>query len=299
MGLARRIGDFAELSRLSNLPTCASNVLTGAALGAAGGPIDWARAASAAVSVALLYTAGMALNDAADAPVDAGTRPERPIPSGRISRRAAVAYGAACLALGVAAAAVQGPAASAVAFVLACCIIAYDLVHRATAVSALLMGACRGLVYVLAAVGATGTWEGPGDRAELWWCAGGLGAYVAVVTVLARREDQPPSTTSTAARNFLALVLPPVALAPVVAVQPERASPALVAAAVLVAWTARSAVLVLRRPPRVVPAVLGWLSGICLIDGLYLCLLDRPAPALAAGACFLLTALGHRRILGT
>src|SRR5215467_11229836 len=40
-------------------------------------------------SSVLLYLSGMVLNDVFDAKVDAQDRPDRPIPSGRISRRAA------------------------------------------------------------------------------------------------------------------------------------------------------------------------------------------------------------------
>ena len=50
----------------------------------------------------LLYLSGMVLNDVFDAEVDARERPERPIPSGRISLNAAAAVGWAMLATGIA-----------------------------------------------------------------------------------------------------------------------------------------------------------------------------------------------------
>ena len=52
-------------------------------------------------------------------------------------------------------------------------------------------------------------------------------------------------------------------------------------------------------PPRMRPAVMGWLSGICLADAYFLTLLDTPVLAVIAAACFVLTAIGHRHILGT
>ena len=64
---------WLELARISNLPTCASNVLVGAALGwSAAGPADgtWWRVAVVIGAIALLYVAGMFLNDAFDAAVD-------------------------------------------------------------------------------------------------------------------------------------------------------------------------------------------------------------------------------------
>jgi 4-hydroxybenzoate polyprenyltransferase len=57
---------------------------------------------------AALYAGGMALNDVADREVDAEERPSRPIPSGRISAKAALAVGEGLCVLGVAAAAGAG-----------------------------------------------------------------------------------------------------------------------------------------------------------------------------------------------
>ena len=55
---------WAELARLSNAPTCVTNVLVGVALAA--GPMRWTAAVAMSVSILLLYVAGMALNDAFD-----------------------------------------------------------------------------------------------------------------------------------------------------------------------------------------------------------------------------------------
>ena len=44
--------------------------------------------------MALFYTAGMILNDVADLEVDRRERPERPLPSGAVSRTALAAFGA-------------------------------------------------------------------------------------------------------------------------------------------------------------------------------------------------------------
>src|ERR671918_1414576 len=53
------------------------------------------------VASCLLYLSGMVLNDVFDAEVDAREQPTRPIPSGRITLRAATAVGWAMLASGV------------------------------------------------------------------------------------------------------------------------------------------------------------------------------------------------------
>ena len=56
----------------------------------------------------LLYMAGMVLNDVYDFEVDARRRPERPLPSGRITARRALAWGLASSAIGTAVLAVGG-----------------------------------------------------------------------------------------------------------------------------------------------------------------------------------------------
>jgi hypothetical protein len=42
----------------------------------------------------------------------------------------------------------------------------------------------------------------------------------------------------------------------------------------------------------------GWLAGICLIDAWFLALLDEPWLVVACLVCFIITVLGHRRIMG-
>lgn len=92
-----------------------------------------------------LYWAGMALNDWADRDLDAVERPERPIPSGRISPGAALAtaVGLTGVGLGLAAAAGRNAVPLAVA------IWGYDTVLKGTAAGPFAMAACRGLDVLL------------------------------------------------------------------------------------------------------------------------------------------------------
>jgi hypothetical protein len=132
--------------------------------------------------------------------------------------------------------------------------------------------------------------------------AGALAAYVTLLTIIARREAGGPGPVPGAGagwRRWLSLALPLIAVAPVSAAQTASWGWPVAAALLLVAWLARSAVMVLRRPPRVALAVMGWLSGICLLDAFYLALLEHPGAAAAAAACFALTAAGHRAVSGT
>ena len=76
--------------RLPNLPTAPGDALAGAAVGlmwAAGG--DVRRALAAGGAAFFLYLYGLADNDVVGAAADARTAPDRPIPRGEISLRAA------------------------------------------------------------------------------------------------------------------------------------------------------------------------------------------------------------------
>ena len=72
----------------------------------------------------MLYLAGMALNDLADREEDARERPERPIPSGAVSPRAAALIGGSLLLGGVLVA--RGAGARWTGPALAAMVVAYD-----------------------------------------------------------------------------------------------------------------------------------------------------------------------------
>nr|WP_269328133.1 UbiA family prenyltransferase [Kineosporia mesophila] len=114
-------------------------------LGAAAGGDTGARGtAAAAVSSALAYMAGMALNDYADRQVDAVDRPDRPIPSGRITPERALAVGAGLLAADLVVAG-WGSGRRGVAYSLATTgsVLAYDFAAKDTAAGPWVMAACR------------------------------------------------------------------------------------------------------------------------------------------------------------
>src|SRR4029453_13938866 len=93
-------GVALRLGRVSNLPTVWTNTLTGIVL--AGGSIADPRTPPLLVALSLFYVAGMYLNDAYDAEIDAHERPERPIPSGEVSAGTVLALGFGMMALGLA-----------------------------------------------------------------------------------------------------------------------------------------------------------------------------------------------------
>jgi 4-hydroxybenzoate polyprenyltransferase len=288
---------WLELARLSNLPTVLTNVLVGIAAAAtspelAGEAFAWSAVLPLFLALGLLYTSGMMLNDVADAHIDTRERPGRPIPSGRIRSNHALLAAIACMLAGTLLLIMAGTPPR-LAFALPAAIIAYDLAHRRFAASALFMGACRGLVYLVAAAALVP------QLPQAAWVLGGLVAvYTTVVTLISQREIGLPDTP----RRVLSLVPALIVVPALIAAGGHGAdSFAITITAILaMAWLARAPVFILNDPPRTKDAVLTLLSGMCLLDLFFLTVLGAPAVAMvAAGACFILTVLLHRRISGT
>lgn len=146
--------DALSLGRVSNLPTVWTNTLTGVVL--AGGTLDDTGAWLLLTALTLFYVAGMYLNDAFDADVDAVERPERPIPDGRVSRRTVFATGYTMLAVAIALMAAAGsvggtrPWPGLAGFTLAGVIVFYNWHHKKNPLSPVVMGISRMLVYICA-----------------------------------------------------------------------------------------------------------------------------------------------------
>ncbi|MEV1075254.1 SCO3242 family prenyltransferase [Micromonospora parva] len=171
------LADLAELVRAPAALSVPGDVIAGAA---AAGALSPRTPALAGASV-LLYWAGMAANDWADRRLDAEERPERPIPSGRVTPAAAVGLAAGLTAAGVGlAAAVGGRRAATLAVPLAATIWGYDLLAKNTAAGPAVMAACRGLDVLLGASGGRLTRALP--------AAATVAAHTWTVTALSRRE---------------------------------------------------------------------------------------------------------------
>jgi 4-hydroxybenzoate polyprenyltransferase len=154
----------------------------------AGGDLTMRQAARLSAAAAMIYLAGMALNDLADREEDARERPERPIPSGAVSPSAAALVGTSLLLAGVELA--RGAGANFTGPALAALVAAYDfeLKHSAT-LGPIAMGGCRSLSLLMGAEAARPRIR-PRFRAALDAGEGAmlLGAYVAGLTLLARSE---------------------------------------------------------------------------------------------------------------
>lgn len=139
-----------------------------------------------------LYLGGMVLNDVFDAALDAKERPERPIPSGRISRRAAGILGVTLMAVGIVAAWFAGVVAATgytgfnIACLLAAAVVLYDAVLKSTLAGPVGMATCR-FLNVLLGASCAGTWTRirTGPQMDI---AVGLFVFILGVTWFARNE---------------------------------------------------------------------------------------------------------------
>ena len=189
---------WLRLMRLPNVFTAIADVAMGY-LFVHGKFVDPAKLACLIAASALLYTAGMVLNDVFDIEVDRKERPFRPLPLGRISIGVARTFGFTLLVLGVGcgwlAGFVPGDAAvpwrsGIVATSLAACVLMYNGVFKSTPGGPVLMGLCRFLNVLLGMSASPQIWHDflyYYSSAELL-AAAGIGIYIVGVTVFARGE---------------------------------------------------------------------------------------------------------------
>lgn len=276
-----------QLGRVSNLPTVWSNVLAGMVL--AGGLLAPLPLLAVLLAASLMYVGGMFLNDAFDAEIDARERPERPIPSGRVTKAAVMAMGCGQLALGVLLLALVTPRAALAGILLAGAIVLYDAWHKGNVFSPVIMGACRVLVYAVAGIAAVATPE-----AALFWGALALWCYLIGLTYVAKQENLGE------VRNMWPLAF--------LAFPFLYALPALVAGLLpallflaFAGWAAFALSFILRRDEkRSVPrTVISLIAGISLLDALLIAWSGQGGLALLACLCFATTMAAQHWVKGT
>ena len=180
-----------QLLRIGNAPTAATNVVAGFLLVQG----QWRPVSPLLLLIAasvLLYEAGMVLNDVFDRRQDAAERPERPIPSGRISPGRAMIVGWLLLAGGLVCAwtvslITEQWTSAAMGLGLAASIVGYDVGLKRHWFGPLVMGCCRGLNVLLgASVGLS--LQFPLQQSAVQLFAVGVGVYATGLTWFARQE---------------------------------------------------------------------------------------------------------------
>lgn len=199
---------WVRLLRLPNHATAVADVLAGFVIVSQARAIEWPAPALWLAILASLgfYAAGMVLNDVCDLAIDCEERPERPLPSGRISLRSAVAAGNILMAIGSAAAcatafAAQNPWPALVGALLTAAVWIYNRHAKATSLGPAVMGSCRSLNWLLGMTAA----GGPHTPYE-WLLPIGMGVYVMGITVYARDEAEESRSGRLAAGMAIMLV---------------------------------------------------------------------------------------------
>lgn len=175
-----------ELIRLPTVFTAMADVLLGFTLTHGVIAPHWGPFGLLLATTVALYFSGMIFNDVYDVEQDRLERPQRPIPSGRISRRTATVLGLVLQGLGLITASLVGWPSLALAALLVLAIHAYDGLLKRTFVAPLAMGSCR-FLNVLLAASHQPDWSAIWGQPQLA-CALGLGIYIVGVTWFARTE---------------------------------------------------------------------------------------------------------------
>ncbi len=283
-----------KLGRVSNLPTVWTNCIAGIAL--AGGQIAEMRTPFILLALSLFYVAGMFLNDAYDAEIDAVERPERPIPSGQIDRASVFSWAFGLMAVSLVLLLFIGympsdgtglwPAVS--GMILAGLVVLYNRHHKANKFSPLIMGLCRAMVYFTAGLCFATMLSPPlvtGAVLLVFYLIGLT--YVAKQENLERVENMWPLLFLAVPMvyglylGFGNLVVIPFGL-------------------VFAVWTAACVYFVRRRNPGDIPrAVTGMIAGISLFDAVMISSTGNVFWAVLAVASFGLTLYMQKHISGT
>lgn len=332
---------WLELFRISNLPTVISNAIAGAALGASvasrGGAatIESATAASTTIfdciapllncvtdpsrSFVLLtpvlgYIAGMALNDAFDARIDARERAQRPIPRGDVRRAHAFVAGFALLALSVALAASSSSMPALIAaIVLATLVVFYNVMHTRRAWSTLLLAMCRAnasLITMLAFAG--DDWRAVFSSGVIVLPIM-LALWTLALSIVARGEVDvhaiASSTTTTPRRTMINVAFGAtgvIVTATMLLFIPQRATLDAQSLALAVAIGMIMTVVIVRArrwiaasPSSTPRAIAAWIACLALIDALAMACAGLPAFAAVCLVCFVATRVTQRFVAGS
>jgi hypothetical protein len=264
---------YLRLGRVSNLPTVWTNVLAAVTLARGGAPGGWGEVTLLSVALSLFYVGGMFLNDAFDRKIDARERPERPIPSGRVTAFEVFGIGLGLLGGGLVVLSLQvfflggrgsyAPLLSGLG--LAVAIVVYDAWHKGNPLSPLLMGLCRVLVYLTA-----GLCVAPRPSPELWGGMAVLLSYLMGLTYVAKQESLRQ------VKNLWPLLF---LFTPFVYGALMRSAGAI--SFLFLAWVLYGiSFLAWRRPKQIGRAVVSFIAGISLLDGMLMAGVGAGVPLL-------------------
>lgn len=308
--LRQRILDLLAIGRVANLPTVWSNVAVGVFAAYCIPARHWdnwlpeqafAWIVLLGLGASFAYLSGTFLNDWKDLEFDRQHRPERAIPSGRLSRNTVLVIAAA---FGLAAAGIFAlfpPQTFVIGVLLLGAVVVYTWSHKATPLAIIPMGLCRALLYLLGFFafsdgapvrttaseffrrlsGSMGLVDSASAGFTLLGMAAGLLSYVAGLSLAARYESR--AGTIRLPKTFIwflvflpllthtwwwFLRLPPIlygwrSISPSLLSGWELAIPSIAGVVPFLLWTVRASFVLKRSIPSFVSRAL---AGICLVD---------------------------------
>lgn len=281
--LRKKAAAHLALARVSNAPTVVSNVLAGVALASAAAPVTVSGTVLLAAALVLYYTAGMYLNDLFDLRVDRLERPERPLPSGRVSQTEALVTTVLLFSAGTFLLSLLGTAPLLWGLLLVAAIVLYDAWHKTNPLSPALMAVTRALVYITAFSAFA---DGP-TAALIFWALL-LGLYIVGLTYTAKTETRTLTGTWPAALLYLPALVGALAL-------PWSGFWLPLALALWVTYSV-SFVFITRQVGRAIGYLI---AGVSLLDALVILLFGSGIGVLWALAAFALTLFWQRHVRGT
>jgi hypothetical protein len=147
----RQIKNYLTLVRFPNLFTLPSNILAGYFSSNIYNEIEINTIILVIFSSACLYAAGVIFNDIADRQIDRKERPNRPIPSGKVTQRSAIILALLLMAISITVSYLISAVTFIVGFILVATIMLYDFVLKNSLFGPMVMGTTRVLNILLGA----------------------------------------------------------------------------------------------------------------------------------------------------
>lgn len=176
---------FISFVRPANVVTAIADIIAGVAIGGAlsGGLTQPMSLALLVLSTIGLYGGGIVFNDIFDLAIDRIERPERLLPSGKLTLKTALIYGLVLLLIGIVAAVLVSPISGVIASAVALLALIYDRYSKHIQVlGPLNMGLCRAGNLLL------GVSIVPAAVMEYWWLGIVPVLFISAVTLTSQKE---------------------------------------------------------------------------------------------------------------
>ena len=209
----QRLIDLLAMSRFANLPTVWSNAILGL-LVASGltGTVSFQTAALLITGLSCLYLGGCFFNDWQDVDFDTKHRPDRPIPSGRWSRKTIGLFALILIIGGLSLIWLASPVAHLFALGIVVCILLYTKWHKTHVISLIFMAGARMLIYPACAFAPLTIAElqafNPVKLPVLILFSLALASYILGISLTARFESRKDSPEKTPIVPLISLSLP-------------------------------------------------------------------------------------------